>query len=662
MAHKEKSQVNSASRSKERGFPRDRVKADLSESYEYVFWFIVFILAFIYSGLFIIVSCGKYFNFKYTDWDLAIYNQMFYGALHGKPYSSLMDLPYLGTHVEITSVLLLPIYALFSSPLTLLIIQSLFLGLAAVPLYMIAKEKLDNSWGVIFVIIYLLYPAVGFTNLNEYHPESFLPLIQFFLFYFFLKNNFKKFFVFLLLCVLSKENMSLMMIMLGFYAWIDKRPRRWSIVPILSGVIWFFVYKFLIFPVFCGDKVGMMSIYAHLGNNFFQIFQNILFHPIQVLRMMLMPQKLLYLSLLFGPLSFLPLFCPLILLITLPNFLQHLLSLRPMEYSIYFYYPSECLAFIFIAAIFGLKYLLSFKPIKKVYIFLALILLGVSIHFFLSYWPYRQINADLRNSFKNSPEVVFKNKCINRIPEESSVVATFKYLPKLSSKTRRLYSFHRVLTGTYQFSDKKFELPQDVNFALIDFDDPLTFGSFYQPGQTRDNFLDFFKENKWGVLEASDNTLLLKKGELNRIIVCESRDRLPETVKPNGVVFNDKVQLLSYKMEKEFLDGAKRIHFTFYWQLAEGMKEPYFFISRLVNPLSKETVYLVTHPFCYRFYPASGVNKPQEIIEENYWISLPSYLPGGDYRVLSGLFSLSPYLSEKLVSHRGWVDMGAFNQ
>lgn len=644
MAHKEKLQAKEA----------------LKKDYNRVFWFSVIFLAVVYIGLFIFVSCGKYFNFKYNDWDLAIYNQMFHGALHGKPYSSLMDLPYLGTHVEITSFFLFPIYALFPSALTLLVVQALLLGLAAVPLFMIAKDKLSNFWGLIFVIIYLIYPAVGFTNLNEFHPESFLPFIQFLLFYYFLKNDFKKFFVFLLLCVLSKENMSLMMIMFGFYAWFEKKQWRWAAAPVFLGIIWFFVYKFFIFPVFCGDKIGLMKIYEHLGSNLPQILQNILLHPVRALGIMLMREKLFYLLLLFGPLVFFPLLCPLVLLIALPNFLQHLFSLRPMEYSINFYYPSECLAFIFVAAIFGLENLLRFKPVKKFQVLAALILLGSSFYFFFNYWPYKQIYAVLKDSLRNNPEAIFKDRCINSIPDESSVVSTFKFLPKLSSKTRRLQSFHRVLTGTYQFSEKKFELPQDVTFALIDFDDPLTFSSFYLSVQSRKNFIDFFKEKKWGVLDASGNTFLLKKGESGKIKVCELLESLPETVKPNGVVFSDKIMLLAYKMEKDYLNGERRIHFTFYWQVAKEIKEGSFVITALVNSSSNETVYSAVHPFCYRLYPSLGLKGAQEIIEENYWVSVPSYLPREKYRVLFGVFSLFPGLSNKVVSQRGWVDIGEF--
>lgn len=639
-----------------------KAKETIKKDYNRIFWLSVISLVGIYVGLFIFVSCSKYFNFKYTDWDLAIYNQMYHGALHGRPYSSLLDLSYLGNHVEITSVLLFPIYALFRSALTLLIFQALFLGFAAVPLFMIARDKLNRAWGLVFVIIYLIYPAVGFTNLNEFHPESFLPFIQFLLFYFFLKNNFKKFFLFLLLCVLSKENMSLMMIMFGFYAWIEKKELRWVVAPVISGIIWFFVYKFIIFPSFCGDKIGLMKIYEHLGSNLPQIAKTILLHPVQVIKVIMMPERLSYLLLLFGPLLFLPLLSPLILLIILPNFLQHLLSLRPMEHSIYFYYPSESLAFILIAGVLGLGNLLRFKLMKKFRVFIALALLGSSLYFFLRYWPYEQIYAVIKGSFEKNPVTIVRDKYINSIPEGSRVVSTFKYLPKLSSRTDELYSFHRVLTGTYQFSEMRFTLPDNVDFALIDFDDPFTFGTFYNSVQCRQNFTNFFKDNKWGILAVSDNTFLLKKGVSGKVTACVLLESLPEDVKSNVIVFDDKVQLLAYKMQEEFSDGVKKIHFTFYWQVAKELPEGYLLISTLVDPSLNAPVYSANHPFCYRFYPSLDAKGPQDIIEEHYWLAVPAYVPKGDYRVLLSVFGLSEVLPGKLFSKRGWVDMGAFNQ
>ena len=82
---------------------------------------------------------SKYRAFGYFDWDLASDAVVLWNSVHGKMlYYPFLEQSIFGAHLYMIIFLLLPIYAVFQSPLTLLFLQSAFLGLAAFPLYLLA--------------------------------------------------------------------------------------------------------------------------------------------------------------------------------------------------------------------------------------------------------------------------------------------------------------------------------------------------------------------------------------------------------------------------------------------------------------------------------------------------------------------------------------------
>src|SRR3989338_5825260 len=111
----------------------------------------------LYVVIFSIFSLWKYNNFLYNGLDLAIINQVFYNTAHGNAFASSIHPPsYLGDHVNPIILVLLPLYYLLASPKTLLILQTIFLALAAWPLYLIAKKVLNETWGLFFGLAWLL--------------------------------------------------------------------------------------------------------------------------------------------------------------------------------------------------------------------------------------------------------------------------------------------------------------------------------------------------------------------------------------------------------------------------------------------------------------------------------------------------------------------------
>src|SRR3989338_11483692 len=90
----------------------------------------------LYVVVFGAISVWRYNNFSYNAMDLAILNKVFYNSAHGDLFASSIHPPtYLADHLELVVLILLPVYALFQHPITLLLLQTLVLGLSAWPVY-----------------------------------------------------------------------------------------------------------------------------------------------------------------------------------------------------------------------------------------------------------------------------------------------------------------------------------------------------------------------------------------------------------------------------------------------------------------------------------------------------------------------------------------------
>ncbi|MBM3253377.1 MAG: DUF2079 domain-containing protein, partial [Candidatus Omnitrophica bacterium] len=148
----------------------------------------------------------KYYSFGY-NWDLASDITVLWNSIHGKfLYYPFLEQIIFGAHLYLIILLILPIYALFPHPLTLLFLQTIFLALAAYPLYCLATLKLNKTLALLIGISYLLYPTLGSINLLETHFEIYAIFFLFFALYYFEKENFKKFLIFILLAISCKEN------------------------------------------------------------------------------------------------------------------------------------------------------------------------------------------------------------------------------------------------------------------------------------------------------------------------------------------------------------------------------------------------------------------------------------------------------------------------
>lgn len=594
--------------------------------------FIISIFIFIYTAFFTGISFFKYNNFLYDDFDLAHHAQEMWSILHGSLDCSILGLKFLGNHLHLIEFFIAPLYAVFTTPKTLLFLQSLFLGLGAWPLYLIAKRQLPKAAAIIIPFCYLIYPALGYVNLYEYHPQSLAIFFILFTFYFFEKENLKHFLIFIFLSLICQENISLLIIMFGFYALLLRKKIKWVVAPLITGMLWFLFSVLIVLPYFNKGEVGFYNIYGHLGHNIWQIGATILFHPIKILNYMVKGQNAIYLFQLLAPASFLPLLSRGILLFFIPSLLQHLLSQRLSEHTIYYQYTAEVIPFIFIAMIYGLKRILDIAFLKQHFgkIFLTVLVSALSFNFFLG--PHFLIWPEVIKAEKNNL-VSEKKRLVSLIPANASAVATFEFLPRLAHRGK-LYSFHHVYIGKHTLSDKEYILPDDVEYALIDFIDPLTFRGFYNQGGDM-RIKKFFEEGRWGVVEAVENIVLLKRRYNSSFYPYKV---IKEDIKPDKYITldNKEIAFLDYSAKIIIIDKKKYIALKINYKCLKPTNKNYWLGIQMIDQREK-IVYNTIHPITYGIYPVYRWVSGQTT-EETFNIFWPGQIEQGNYKITAAVF------------------------
>lgn len=309
-----------------------------------------------YCGIFGTMSVLRYLSFHTAFFDLGIYDHSVWNI------AELGDLSYLGWgHFRPIVGVYALFYKLFPSAITLLLLQTLAIGLSAVPLYYIAKKKLGQGfYALLIVIIYFLYSPVGYNNLFDFHTDHLIILLMLWGFYFLEKDKPLAFFLVCLPGLFLKEPLILSIGAMGLYAIVRYRMYKSGTILFVGSLLFFFLVVNVLLPglnegVYGGELLE--KSFSYLGSSVFEIARSIFLHPGVIAKEIGDIWKMGYLTFLFVPLLLIPFLSPLSLLPALPALAISLLSQLRTHYWIQYQYTASLIAPIFISLIYGLKFL-----------------------------------------------------------------------------------------------------------------------------------------------------------------------------------------------------------------------------------------------------------------------------------------------------------------
>lgn len=319
--------------------------------------FFLWVAITVYCSVFGSMSILRYFSFHTSVFDLGLYDHAIWNIAKRGEFKYLV----LGHFRPIVGIYSL-FYKLFPSVTVLLLLQTLAIGLGAIPLYYIARKKLGGQYyALLIVIIYFLYSPVAYNNLEDFHTDHLIILFMFLAFYFLEKNKPLAFFLICLPTLFLKESLIFSVSAIGIYAVIHHKMYKSGSIVFLGSFFFFFLVTKIIIPRVTGAYYYGGQIFeegfSYLGNSFFEMIRTIILHPGLIIKELINAWKLAYLAFIFIPLLFIPLVSPLSLLPALPALVISLLSHLPRHYWIQYHYTAPVIPGLFISLIYGLKFL-----------------------------------------------------------------------------------------------------------------------------------------------------------------------------------------------------------------------------------------------------------------------------------------------------------------
>jgi uncharacterized membrane protein len=299
-----------------------------------------FVLVVLLTGIWIAVSFRMnerlYAGLWIPHGDSGMYEEHLWNVWHGKGFRSYLDQGlFLGEHIQLIHLLLLPLHMIWPSHLLLELAESFALGICAVPIYRLARRSSGSSAAAMWLAIaWLFYYPMHFLDiaidLKTLRPSCFA--LPFLLWGIDLAESgrLKAASVCLLIAMTGQEDFALVIGPVGLSIWWEHRGKspmiavnpdtevsgnqrisRWgfqvcmlSVVYLLAAVLW-------IIPAFRNGLVVHYSRYfGELGSSPGELIRTAVRDPGKILQYLISLRTVLYLLVFLVPAGLLPVRSP----------------------------------------------------------------------------------------------------------------------------------------------------------------------------------------------------------------------------------------------------------------------------------------------------------------------------------------------------------------
>jgi uncharacterized membrane protein len=493
---------------------------------EYIPLSILFLMILVYSFVLGNMALIKHNSFGTSGFDIGIIDQGTWLLSQGKvAYVTVAGLHLFGTHVRIIQLFVAPLYWIWDDIRLLLILQTIVISLGALPIYLLAKDKIRNRWiTLVFPFSYLLFPSLEYMNLWQYHQESLATTFILFAFYFVTRKKYAIFYLFSLLALICKEDVSLVILFLGMYIYI-MHDRKVGIITSLGALLWLFIALKMILPYY---GVGSLHLgrFTHLGSGPIGIIKRSIFNQNNIISYVWTPEKREYIFHLLAPVGFLPLLNPLTLFIPVPQLTSNLLSSHSYQHFIrYGNYTATIIPFIFISTIYGSAKLMKNRRSK---ILIAALLVSTSIlsnYYFMNPSPFSKHSLKKYIGYNYHERVSLTNEALSLIPSGASVSATPFFVPHLTHR-EKIYEFPNPFEQSYWFDEN---LPsKDIDYVLVS-----GYGNPKYKHDFRNTLIDsLIEENLYGILYKNDNIGIVLINKIHQGSIDDKYDLVKARMDP----------------------------------------------------------------------------------------------------------------------------------
>ncbi|MEZ4709045.1 MAG: DUF2079 domain-containing protein [Caldilineaceae bacterium] len=519
-----------------------------------------------YALYFANLTLTRYWAFEARALDLGNFDQAIWNTAHGNWFHLTNQegvVNRLSLHVEPILIPISWLYWIYDGPETLLLLQAAVVSLGALPLYALARHLLGSEWlALTFAAAFLLNPSMQAANWLEFHAVTLAPTFLLAAFYYLYTNRPGRFALFAVLAASCKEEMALLLFMMGLYTCVILHRRRWGSWTMLLSTAWALLAVFGIQNLFAAGNIHW-NRYGYLGDGPLQMVLTLLTRPDVIWNQLVAAHALAYIARMLLGVGFLALLAPEVLLLALPSLAINLLAdFPPMHQVDTLIYAAPVVPFVMVAGVMGVRRIGDWlapqygvntngrntdadsanpfvvPPIRVYKKFLLALPVAVlvfvcaivdqQLHGYLP-WSGNYLSLQITQHHRNAAQI------IAQIPPAVKVSAQDRLDPHVSGR-ETIYLFPRV---------------EDADTIFLDVTGPAW---PQHPSDLRRN-VDELMAQGFGVAAALDGYLLLRKGEPNRTLPAAFYDAWRvdnfQPQNPMQADFGDELRLLDVRVTRD---------------------------------------------------------------------------------------------------------------
>ena len=457
-----------------------------------------------YAAGFAALSILRYHAFSTGRFDLGNMTQAVWATAHGHPLAITNiqgeQVSRLGSHVDPILVAFAPLWWVWPSPSMLLAGQAIAIALGALPVFWLARKHLGSERaGLGFALAYLLYPAVQWLTLAEFHPVALACPLLLFAFWYLDEDRLVPFAIFALLAALTKEEIPLVIAGMGVWYALS-RKRYWAGGTIAAlGVVVTAVSLGVVMPHFNPNASARVEQrYGDLGDSPREVLTTVFTDPGKVLSTAFDSEGIHYLADLLLPLLLLFAAAPLVLVAAIPELGLNLLSETRTQSSIHHHYTAGLIPPLVAATVLGAARIARGDRERGAQIAGIAVAAALVANFVLGAVPlWRNLpggqSYQAYASHVSAHDRVAK-RALQLIPDDSVVSATNSLGSHLSAR-RRFLSFPEL---------------QDADWVAADETQP-GYADRWDPSATARDLARLRRSPDWELVFSEDGVLVFKR-------------------------------------------------------------------------------------------------------------------------------------------------------
>lgn len=420
----------------------------------------------LYIARFGLLSVQVQDGFGAPGYDLGIFDQgVWLLSRFDAPFVTVMGRDLFGDHTSFVLLLAVPLYWLWPAVQTLLVLQTVLLAGAAVPIFVLARRRLGGVWmPSALTAAYLLNPALQRGSLEQFHPECFLVAFLAIAILAALEWWPRLLLVCVVGALLVKEDTALLVIPLGVWVYY-RRDKAWGAgIAVAAGAYMAFAFEVVIRALlgtaaFYGNRIPFGGLAGLVESPFV--------HPGKLWSYLTSGGRPYYLWQMGASFGWVFLASPEVAAVASLNVAENVVSNFPYMHQIPYHYSLDAVPVLAMGTVFAISRLAG--PAKRSVACCAVVAFAVISCYLWGLAPF-SLNPTYPHLAPASHAVAARNRALSAIPADAVVSADDFYVSHLDHR-KYIYQwptpFYAQYWGLYNQEGSRLPFASKVQYLAV---------------------------------------------------------------------------------------------------------------------------------------------------------------------------------------------------